>query len=417
MRSREASSAMADNLPLDGVRVVELGEGISAAFCTRMLAGLGAEVWKIEPPGRGDTARHTPDFDGRDFDPEANPLFLYLNTGKKSITLNLEDPRGRELLIALVGKANCVTENLRHHEWAALGIEPARLRANLPALVVTSITPFGQTGPYRDFEVTNLIEFAMGGQMALTGEPSREPLVNGGSQAEYQGGLHALCGTLGALARANATGRGEHLDISIVECQASTLETANPATVSQSTATSDQWNMRRGNIVSASWGLYQVKDGYAGLYYLPRQYAKLPDLIEWPEMLQDERFKDPQTALQVNDELIAIVSAYFLEHSKFELFERAASMKGCVGFVATVPEVLNSPQEAARNFFARVEHPRAGTYTEPTAPWILTDNERDLPFRIAGPAPLLGQHTAEVLSAELGLSEAKLAELSNAGVI
>ena len=408
---------MGDNLPLDGVRVVELGEGVSAAFCARMLAGLGAEVWKIEPPGRGDLARRTPDFDGRECDPEANPLFLYLNTGKKSVTLNVRDPRGRELLVALVAKANCVVENMRVREWAALGIEPARLRANLPALVVTSITPFGQTGPYRDFEATNLIEFAMGGQMTLTGEPYREPLVNGGSQAEYQGGLNALCGTLAALARATATGQGEHLDISIVECQASTLENANPAAVSQKTTAGDAANMRRGNIMSATWGLYQVKDGYAGPYYLPRQYAKLPDLIEWPEMLKDERFKDPQAALQLNDELVAIVSAYFLEHTKLELFERAAKLKGCVGFVASISEVLSSPQEAARNFFVRVNHPRAGTYTEPTAPWILNDGERDVPFRIAGPAPLLGQQTAEVLKAELGLSESTLRELSQAGVI
>ncbi len=408
---------MGENLPLSEVRVVELGEGISAAFCTRMLAGLGAEVWKIEPPGRGDRARRTPDLDGCECDPEANPLFLYLNIGKKSVALNLQDRRGRELLMALVGKVNCVVENMRSREWAVLGMEPGRLRANLPTLVVTSITPFGQTGPYRDFEVTNLIEFAMGGQMALTGEPSREPLVNGGSQAEYQGGLHALPGTLAALARAGATGQGEHLDVSIVECQASTLETANPATVALDSATSAQWKTRRGNIISATWALYQVKDGYAGLYYLPRQYSKLPDLIEWPEMLHDERFKDPQTALQRSDELVAIVSAYFLEHGKFELFERAASQKGCVGFVATLPEVLSSPQEAARNFFARVTHPRAGTYTEPTAPWILNDGERDLQFRIAGPAPLLGQHTAQVLGGELGLSDSNLKELSQAGVI
>jgi crotonobetainyl-CoA:carnitine CoA-transferase CaiB-like acyl-CoA transferase len=408
---------MGDSLPLDGVRVVELGEGISAAFCARMLAGLGAEVWKIERPGQGDSARRTPDLDGQKSDPEANPLFLYLNTGKKSVTLNLQDQRGRDLLMALVGKANCVVENMRSRQWAALGMEPGRLRDKLPALVVTSITPFGQTGPYRDFEATNLIEFAMGGQMALTGEPSREPLVNGGSQAEYQGGLHALPGTLAALARATATGLGEHLDISIVECQASTLETANPATVSLDSTTSAQWKTRRGNIIAATWALYQVKDGYAGLYYLPRQYPKVFDLIGEPDLLQDDRFKDPQTALQANDELVAIISAYFLEHGKLELFERAASQKGCVGFVASMPEVLSSPQEVARDFFVRVTHPRAGTYTEPTAPWILNDGERDLQFRIAGPAPLLGQDTAAVLTAELGLSDSKLKELSQAGVI
>ena len=408
---------MSDNLPLDGMRVIELGEGISAAFCTRMLAGLGAEVWKIERPGLGDRARRTPDLDGTECDSEANPLFLYLNTGKKSVTLDLHDHRGRDLLVALVAKADCVVENMLPREWAALGMEPGRLRDQKPALVVTSITPFGQTGPYRDFEATNLIEFAMGGQMALTGEPSREPLVNGGSQAEYQGGLHALPGTLAALARARATGQGEHLDISIVECQASTLETANPATVALDSPTSNQWKTRRGNIISATWALYQTADGYAGLYYLPRQYPKVFDLIGQPELLHDDRFKDPQTALQTNDELVAIISGYFLEHGKFELFERAARQRGCVGFVASIAEALNSPQEAARNFFARVTHPRAGTYNEPTAPWILNDGERDLQFHIAGPAPLLGEHTAEVLSAELGLSDVKLKELSQAGII
>ncbi len=408
---------MANQLPLSGLRVVELGNGITAAFCTRMLAGLGAEVWKIEAPGSGDRARHTPDLDGSDCDAEINPLFLYLNTGKKSITLSLEHSVGCQVLARLVNAASCLVENLAPGELARLGLAPESLWKTKPALVVTSISPFGQTGPYRDFQVTNLIEFAMGGQMALTGEPDREPLINGGSQAEYQAGLNALCGTLAVLARAMATGQGEHLDISVMECQAAALEAATPATAAgPPSPLADAYCRRRGNVISAIWGLYPVKDGHAGPYYARHQYPKFPALIEWPQMLEDERFKDISAMLANNDALVAIVGAYFAEHTRRELFDRAPKYQGCVGFVADLKDALDSPQERVRRFFARLEHPKTGAYQVSGAPWIINDGDQDLQFQIS-PAPMLGQHTDEVLRDVLGLASTRIAELRTSGVI
>ena len=209
---------------LSVLRVLDLSEGVAGAYCTKLLAGFGADVIKIERPGGGDPLRRHGPFPEDVPHPEKGALFLYLNTGKKSITLDFAQRSGALILRRLVEGAEVVVESFPPRWLTELGLGYESLARVKPRLVMTSVTPFGQEGPYAGYRATNLTAFAAGGQMAVTGEPDREPLKNGGYQAEYQAGLHAFAATAVAAFSADATEVGQHIDIAAMECQATALE-------------------------------------------------------------------------------------------------------------------------------------------------------------------------------------------------
>jgi len=208
---------------LSVLRVLDLSEGVAGAFCTKLLAGFGADVIKIERPGGDPVRRHGPFPDDLPHG-EKGALFLYLNTGKRSITLDIAQRSGALILRRLVEGAEVVVECFPPGWLTELGLGYESLARIKPRLVMTSVTPFGQDGPYAGYRATNLTAFAAGGQMAVTGEPDREPLKNGGYQAEYQAGLHAFAATAVAAFSADATEVGQHIDIAAVECMATALE-------------------------------------------------------------------------------------------------------------------------------------------------------------------------------------------------
>ena len=209
---------------LSVLRVLDLSEGVAGAYCTKLLAGFGADVIKIERPGGGDPVRRHGPFPDDLPHGEKGALFLYLNTGKKSITLDIAQRSGALLLLRLVEGAEVVVESFPPGWLTELGLGYGSLARIKPRLVMTSVTPFGQDGPYAGYRATNLTAFAAGGQMVVTGEPDREPLKNGGYQAEYQAGLHAFAATAVAAFSADATEVGQHIDIAAVECMATALE-------------------------------------------------------------------------------------------------------------------------------------------------------------------------------------------------
>jgi crotonobetainyl-CoA:carnitine CoA-transferase CaiB-like acyl-CoA transferase len=209
---------------LSVLRVLDLSEGVAGAYCAKLLAGFGADVIKIETPGRGDPLRRHGPFPGDVPHPEKSALFLYLNTGKKSITLDLAQRTGALLLRRLVEEAEAVVESFPPGRLAELGLGYESLARIKPRLVMTSVTPFGQDGPYAGYRATNLTTCAAGGQMAVTSEPNREPLQASGHQAEYQAGLHAFAATAVAAFSADATEVGQHIDIAAMECMATALE-------------------------------------------------------------------------------------------------------------------------------------------------------------------------------------------------
>lgn len=209
---------------LSVLRVLDLSEGVAGAFCTKLLAGFGADVIKVERPGRGDPLRrHGPFADDLPHS-ETGALHLYLNSGKKSITLDIAQRTGALIFRRLVEEAEVVVESFPPGHLADLGLGYESLARIKPRLVMTSVTPFGQDGPYAGYKATDLTAFAGGGQMAMTGEPEREPLKNGGYQAEYQAGLHAFAATAVAAFSADATEVGQHIDIAVMECLATMLE-------------------------------------------------------------------------------------------------------------------------------------------------------------------------------------------------
>ncbi len=208
---------------LDGIRVLDLGTEVSGPFCAKLLADYGADVIKVELPGTGDPSRRMGPFAGDDPHPEKSIPFLYINTNKRGVTLDTRNPTGRGLLEALLQTADVLVENVPPAHAEDLGLDYAGLTRNNSGLVVTSITAFGQSGPYRDYSATDLVNCAFSGLMYHTGDSDREPLHNSLNQSLYVAGANAAVATSAALLHRMATGRGQHVDVSAVECLAAHL--------------------------------------------------------------------------------------------------------------------------------------------------------------------------------------------------
>lgn len=315
-------------LPLSGVRVLEIGGGIAAAFATRWMVGFGADVVRSEAA----LGALAPD--------EA----VYLLAGKRRVAA--------QRLRALALAADIVVEDGKPGALAALGLDPPELLRAKPGLVVASISPFGQSGPYARYESTNLVAHALGGILSLTGHPNRPPLCNGGSQAEYLGGLNAFGASLTAYFGALVHGEGDWLDISLQECAAGMLELYGPRAAAEG-----EKSMRSGNQISATWGIYPCADGFGGVCALARQVPAFFELLGDPE-LQDERFTDPMKRLENNDELEARVWVWFSDKTKDQLLELGAKHRVPLGVVRTPRELLESPGLCERGFFDEVATPR-----------------------------------------------------------
>jgi CoA:oxalate CoA-transferase len=373
---------------LAGVRVLDLSTGIAGPSCTRQLAAAGAEVVKVEPPA-GDPARWTPPFATPEPHPEASTLFLYLNAGKKSVVLDLDDPAGRQALLDLAAGADVLVESFPPGYLADRGLTPERLRATSPALVITSITPFGQAGPYRDYQADEINLYAWGGLMGVTGEGEREPLKNGGWQAQYQTGLAALAGTLTALYAALGDGRGRDVDVAAMDTVALMVESHmiwNWVTL----------NQQRGRIGNHSIipprGTWPCQDGWVTVIpSLWRNWEAFEKLTGNPA-LADPRFATNDGRSKHADEIMALLLPWFIEHTREQIYHAAQALGLPFGYVATVDEILASPHLAAREYFIELDHPVAGRITYPGAPVRLTGT----PYRFER-APLLGEHTDEVL--------------------
>ncbi|MFN0095192.1 MAG: CaiB/BaiF CoA transferase family protein [Dehalococcoidia bacterium] len=349
--------------PLAGVRVLEIGGGIAAGFATRWMAGFGADVVRSEGP----EGLLTPD--------EAT----YLLAGKRRIAAD------GQALRELALKANILVEDGPPGVLAARGLDPASLRAANPALVGVSITPFGQSGPYREFSHTNLTTHAMGGILSLTGTPDRAPLVNGGSQAYYLGGLNGFSAALTAYFGALVHGEGDWLDISMQECAAAMPELYGPRTE----ASTGMPSVRLGNHTSAVWGIYPVADGHGGVCCLARQIPAFFSVVGDPDLL-DERFRDPTQRLANNDELSAKLYAWFATKTKQELLELGPVQKVPFGAVVTPGELLANASLNERGFFDSVETPE-GEARVPGRPFL------GMPWR-SGTLSAAGADTDAVLS-------------------
>ncbi len=392
---------------LSDLRVLDLSDGVAGAYCTKLFAGYGADVIALEPPSGQLLRRHGPFLDDRPHR-ETGALWLYLATKKRSVTLDIESTTGRRLFRRMVEEANVIVESSPAGRMASLGLGFDSLTAIKRRIVLVSITPFGQTGPRADWQATNLTSFASGGQMSLTGDPEREPLVNGGYQAEYQTGLQAFAAAAVAAYNADSLEVPQHIDISAQECMASALELY----LAWWAYLKRDISKRRGNVLSAIVGVFPAQEGYIGLHNMPRNWPHFARAMGRPDLIEDERFKDNYSRLQHNDELEAIVYEWAGRQDAKEVYKTAGPERVPIAFAHTIGDLLESEQLRARDYFQEVDHPVAGELTYPGAPFRMSAVEWQ-----AGRAPLLGEHNEALYCDEMGLTGQELSRLRAAGVL
>ncbi len=394
---------------LADLKVLDLGQGVSGPYCGCLFAGCGAEVVKVEPPGLGDLARRMGPFLNDKPNLERSGLFLYMNSGKKSITLDITTRGGADILKELVKDTDVLVENFLPGTMAGFGLDYAGLEKVNPRLVMVSITPFGQTGPYSRFKATELTVFAMGGMMSITGEPDREPIKSGGFQAQYQGALHGFAAASAVAYASITTGVGQHVDISMMEVMASSLE----STLSSTSYLGDEHNRHRGgNRFVKVQGVYPCKDGFIGMHANAREWPKIAEGIGMPELLDDPRFSTSLARREHADILEALIMSWTTDRTKQEVYDTAGKLRVPFAPVVNTGELEESPQLTAREFFVEVEHPETGILTYPGAPFKMTET----PWQL-GRAPLLGEHNEEIYCGRLGYSGEDLIRLRGEGVI
>jgi crotonobetainyl-CoA:carnitine CoA-transferase CaiB-like acyl-CoA transferase len=390
---------------LDELRVLDLSNRIAGAFASKLFADYGADVIAVEPPAGNPVRREMPQpgHPARD-----GILWKYLGTNKRSITLDIATETGRRIFRGMVEQANVIIESFAPGTMASLGLDFTRLQGIKRRLILTSITPFGQSGPRANWKATNLTSFASGGQMSLTGDGHREPLVNGGYQAEYQAGLNAFAASGVAAQNADSYEIPQHIDISMQECMAASLELYLPWVA----YLNKDISQRKGNMLSAVVGVYPAKEGHVGIHVMPRNWPFFAQAIGRPELANDPRFRDVPSRLANNDELEAIIHEWAASDTAKNLYRHVAPQRAPVSFAHTMADVIASPQLQSREFFHHVDDPDAGALKLAGPPFRMTDVEWT-----AGRAPTLGEHNAEFYCDELGMARADLAKLKAAGVI
>ena len=405
---------------LEGVRALDLTHYFAGPYCTRLLAGLGADVVKVERPPSGDPLRQFGPFASRPgftLDPDSDgPVedgawHLYLNAGKRSLALDLKTGPGRETLLELAAQADVLVENFAPGTLDSLGLGYEELRRNNPALVVTSISNYGQTGPYRDWKAAEVNLYAMGGLMNITGEPDREPLKEGAPLAQLGAGQNAFVATMAALMYAEETGEGQHIDISIAEYATNILENAL-----MQYSYSGQEYTRVGNrgYGRAAWGIYPCRDGFVGIIAGPdHRWPEVARIMEREE-LADPRFASRRGRQDNADEVDALMLPWLIDHDKVDIFKAGQDSGLGFSFVATMQDILEMEQLVARDYFVELDHPAAGALRYPGAPISCEADANAWVFRRA---PLYGEQGAAVLSEWLGYDAARLSELTAAGAV
>jgi len=397
---------------LDGVKVIEYGNFISAPFCAKILADLGAEVIKIEKPDCGDDTRRQEPFLNDIPGANRSGLFLYLNMNKMGITLNPETATGKKILSELLRNTDILVENNPPKRMNELGIDWEHVKQINPHLIMTSITFFGQTGPYRDYKGGELVNTFIGGVGYISireGEVSKEPLKYPAHLFSFQAGLSAAAATLGSLHHRRATGTGTQLDVSEQE---SVIQNLNSSIARYSYG--KQVVLRTDVLAIAPAHILPCKDGYIyAAFTLEHQWRRLVEVMGHPDWADNELFKDIWSRAKYWDALKPLLLEWTMQYTVEEIYRRSQEMGTPVGAVRSPEQVINDKQMAAREFFVEVEHSETGKLTYPGVPYKFSEIIRET--QVA--APLLGQHNEEIYCGRLGYTKRELARLKEAGVI
>ena len=392
---------------LNGIKVLDLAEDVAGSFCARLLADYGADVLKLEPPG-GSALRRLGPFFHDDPHWEKSLFFLVMNLNKKGATLNLEDAAGRKIFKDLVSHVDVVVESHRPGWLESLGLGYPQLEEINPGLVMTSITPFGQDGPYSGFKAEEVVNYAMGMIMSISGLQGREPLKHGGFQAQYEGGLNGAAATSMAIFMKETTGLGQHIDLSVTECVASSMmavQTTYPfmgGVQARRRASGGQFTHPMA--CSDGWIIVQPGGGAS--------WEDIAEFFETPELLEPRFAQAAQRSLN-GEELDRIVLDAIKDRGKWELFPKAAEARMLFGLVQTPSELAHCPQLESRDFYREVDHPVMGKLRVPSVLF----NFGLTPYQMQMASPTLGQHNREIYLDGLGYSQQDLDCLRQQNVI
>ena len=411
--------------PLEGLRILELADE-KGQFCGKLLGDLGADVIKIEPLG-GEPCRYVGPFLDDMPHPERSLSFWYYNTSKRGITLDLASADGRRIFARLAATADVILETFRPGHLTALGFDYASLQADNPGLIMCALTPFGQTGPWRDYATTDLLHMAAGGEMASCGYdaadvPDAPPIAPGGGNAWHTGCHYACMAIMAALVYRTISGQGQYIDASIHEACALTTEAAVANYVYRGETLLRQTG-RHHAAAATNRTQFRAKDGNYVTALLtgglnPRNVRNLAELMNSFGMagdLMDARYQDPAVIAANASHIIDNLLANFIASLPAEEVYHAAQERGFTWGAVRVPEaLLDDAHLHDRSFWKQVEHAELGrSFTYPGEAAIYNGS----PWRISRRAPLIGEHNREIFCDELGFSHAELSVLAESRVI
>lgn len=385
---------MTGEQPLAGVRVLELATNVAGPFAGKLLADYGADVIKVEPPGGDPSRRHGP-FPDDVPDPEQSALFLHLNASKRSVVAAIDSAEGVDLVTRLAAEADVVIESFAPGVMAEHGLSYERLTADNPSLVVCSVTPFGQDGPYADHVGADIVTYAMGGPMFGTGVETREPVKLGGNLTSYQCGNLAATSTMAALTMAERSGHGTHIDLSMFEAQAGSVDRR---------VTYLLWYLWSGRVVGRQPpgalrtlpnSFFPTAEGHVLIFTLLAWVKRMLATLDNDDLAK--RFDNPAWLHDEDlaDEVQAVLYPWLFEGDKGDRAKSAQQHKWAVTPLNSPIDVLNDQHFADRAYFVDCEHPTAGHYRQTGPPFRLGD-DWDHAWKLRSPAPMLGQHTDDI---------------------
>lgn len=392
---------------LDGVRVLDLSRILAGPLCTMMLADMGADVIKVEPPGTGDDTRiWGPPFVGSE-----SAYFLGLNRNKRSVTLNMAVKPGQEILAALIGKSDVLVENFKTGTLEKWGFGNDWLEANAPRMIRCSITGYGSNGPKGGLPGYDFILQAESGLMSITGPRDGEPTKSGVALVDVSTGMLASNAILGALAARSRTGRGQHVEVSLYETGLFML--ANVAS-NYLVAGRDGGRYGNGHPSVVPYTTYPTRDGIVAIAVgNDTQFARFAQALGRAEWAQDARFIKNKDRVANRDALDPMI-AETLRTDDAEAWVEKLKVAGVpCGRINSVKQALDAPQTQARSMVEAVEHPVIGPLRLIGTPFKFSGT----PTSVRRAPPTLGQHTDEVLREELGLSAERIARLRTEKVI
>ncbi len=393
---------------LDGVRVIDLSRVLAGPYCTMMLGDLGADVIKVEMPGRGDDTRHwgPPFAEGSE-----SAYFLCTNRNKRSLTLNLKSERGLTILRDLVGKGDVLVENFKVGTLERWGLTYEALQRLRPGLIYCTITGYGYTGPYRHRAGYDFIIQAEGGIMSITGPTEGEPHKVGVAIADITAGLFAANAILAALFARERTGRGQRIDISLLDCQVAWL-----ANVASNYLVSGKVPARYGNAHPniVPYQVFRARDRhFAFAVGNDSQWETFCRAVGKPEWHEDARFATNAARVENRDTLISLLDELFARRDLDDWLGELEALGIPAAPINTIDQVFADPQVRSRGMQVAMPHPTAGTLSMTASPLAIPT----APTQLRHPPPLLGQHTDEILREILGCDDGTIHALRQAAVV